>query len=241
MDRAVPSLFDIGYLKYYTRSVSVGVSQHTIDRIIILRREGRSLSEIAKEVGVGYGTAFRYCKGVKVLTRFRKIWLAKRGGSTLRKKLAEDKALSDARRVITSLSLKEKLIFLSALYWGEGSKEDFGLSNTDPELIRIFVAGLKEIFGVAIGDLSIGVRVYEDLDKERCLEFWSGLVGVPVERFVSVTVLKGRKHGKLPYGMCRIRVKKGGKMLKYLKAVRGVIGDFFVDCPCSSMDRAAAS
>ncbi len=203
------------------------ISKETIKRIKLLRQRGYSLPEIHKEVKVGYGSVFRYIQGVKILPEYKKVWFGKRGGSFKRMKLAENKAKDKADNTINSLSDKEKMIFLTALYWGEGSKGDFGLSNSDPDLIKVFVKGLKEVFNINSDRLRISIRIYKDLDKKKCLEFWSKITGVPVEKFVNVNILDGKKQGKLLYGMCRVRITKGADMLKYVKALKNrVVGLF---------------
>lgn len=140
-----------------------------------------------------------------------------------RKKYAQDQA----RKTITSLTKKEKIIFLSALYWGEGGKTDFNFINSDPNLIKVYIEGLQNVFGVTKDKLKVSIRIYEDLDKEKCLEYWSFVTGVPINKFVNVNILKGKKIGKLSYGMCRIRITKGGDMLKYIKAVYGRVSALF--------------
>lgn len=142
-------------------------------------------------------------------------------------KKAQFEARKKASRMVGSLTAKEKLIFLSALYWGEGSKRDFSLTNTDPELIKVFVEGLNGILGIKAEDFRVSIRIYEDLDKEKCLTFWSGITGVPVKKFVNVDILKGKKSGKLKYGMCRLRIRKGGNMLKYLIALKREVTRLF--------------
>ena len=196
------------------------ISKENILLIKDLRRKGYSLPEIKKEVDVGYGSIFRYVQGVKILPQYHKTWFGKRGGSIKRKILAQEKASQKAKKLITALSLKEKIIFFSAIYWGEGSKGDFGLSNSDPEMISILIIGLRELFSIATKDLRVSIRIYEDLNKDMCLKFWSKITGVKIEDFVSITILPGKKKGKLPHGMCRIRVLKGGNLLKYIKAIK---------------------
>ena len=204
------------------------LTPEVISTIHRLRRRGFSLNEIKQNVPAGYGTIFRYIKGVKIDPKYKRVWFGKRGGSRKRKKLAEIKASLKARKLITSLSYEEKAIFLSALYWAEGNKREFGFTNTDPDMIRIFVQGLEEIFDVPKDQIRVSIRTYEDLDKERCLDFWSKIVGIPKDRFVNVNILKGKKQGKLRYGMCRIRITKGANMLKYITAVRKRIGTLFL-------------
>jgi hypothetical protein len=153
------------------------------------------------------------------------VWAGKRGGSRKKKLKLQLEALNEAKRFLRSPSDRDKLLFLSALYWAEGSKNDFGLSNTDPDLIRVFVDGLRSVLGVSDDKLRISVRIYEDLDRERCLMYWSSIVGIPKENFINVNVLSGKKKGKLEYGMCRVRVLKGGDLLKKLKGINQAMAE----------------
>ena len=205
------------------------LSKKVIDKIILLRQRGYSISEIRKIVKVGQGTVFRYIQGVDILPQYNDIWLSKRWSSVKRMKIAENKAMEKVKKRIKTLSEIEKTIFLSALYWGEGNKKDFGLTNSDPDLIKVFILGLRNIFKITTDRLRLSIRIYKDLDKEKCLNFWSKITGVPVEKFVSVNVLEGKKQGKLSYGMCRIRVTKGGDLLKYINAVNKRIIELFVN------------
>lgn len=199
----------------------------TISRIKELRQKGWSLPEIQREVSVGYGTIHRYIVGVNILPEYESLWKSKRLSSVARKKKAENDASEKAKTALKSLSNKEKMLLLSALYWAEGSKRDFGLSNSDPNLIKVFIKGLTEIFGINKDDMRVSIRIFEDMDKQKCLAFWSEITGVHVEKFVNVNVLEGKKKGKLPYGMCRVRVIKGGDMLKYITALKNRVIELF--------------
>lgn len=198
--------------------------EEIIRKIRYLRRKGSSLPEISATLGVPKTTVFRYTKDVEILPQFRDILRSKRGGSKKRKQIKELQALEEAKQFM-HLSDREKLLLISALYWGEGTKKDFGLSNTDPNLIKIFVSGLRQVLGVTDDRLGISVRIYEDLDKDKCLTFWSAIVGIPKDRFVGVNILIGKKKGKLPYGMCRVRVKKGGDLLKKLAGINKIVSE----------------
>lgn len=202
------------------------IPKETIHKIKFLRQKGYSLPEIKKEVKASHGSVFRHIQGVKILPEYWKEWHGKQGGSIKRMKIRERLAEEKAEKTILSLSNKERMIFLTALYWGEGSKSDFNLMNTDADLISVFIQGLQKIFNISKDRLRISIRIYEDLDKRECLKYWSKITGVPVEKFVSVNILKGNKKGKLPYGMCRLRILKGGDMLKYIKALKNRIISF---------------
>ena len=196
------------------------IPKETIKKIILLRQRGYSLPEIKKEVKASHGSVFRHIQGVKILPKYWKEWHGKQGGSIKRMKRNEKLAEEKAKKAIFSLSNKEKMIFLSALYWGEGNKKDFNLINSDPDLVKVFINGLASLFDVKKDDLKISIRIFEDLDKSECLKFWSTITGVPVNKFVRVNILKGKKKGKLNHGMCRVRVKKGGDLLKYVLALK---------------------
>lgn len=197
------------------------LAPQTINKIYNLRSKGFSLNEIKAEIPlVGYGTIFRYIQGVQILPKYHKWWFGKRGGSRKRKKIAEYNAQKKANGVIRSLSSKERLILLCALYWAEGGKKDFNFTNTDPEMIKVFVSGLEKVLGIPRSSFRVSIRTYEDLDKQKCLAYWAKIVGIEPENIVHVDVLKGKKGGKLPYGMCRVRIIKGGNMLKYMAALK---------------------
>ena len=195
----------------------------TIQEIERLRKKGFSLPEISNTVKIPKTTVFRYTRGVNILPKYKKNWKIKRGGSRKRKLKGEKQALKEARGLINDLSYKEKILFLAALYWAEGGKKDFSISNTDPDLIRVFVKGLGDVFSIEKDRLRISIRLYEDLDKEECLSYWSDITGVPREKFVNINMLPGKKKGKLKYGMCRIRVSKGGDLLKKIKAINKMV------------------
>ncbi len=194
-----------------------------IEKIKLLRTQGYSLPEISDAVQIPKSTVFCYIKGVEILPEYIDQWMGKRGGSKKIKILKEQNALKEGKKLVGKLTNKEKMLFISALYWGEGSKGDFGLSNTDPRLIRLFVECLRGVFEIKNERLRVSVRIYEDLDREKCLLFWSEIVGIPKEEFVNVNVLSGKKKGKLEYGMCRVRVTKGADLLKKITGINKAV------------------
>ena len=217
------------------RKVTLG----EINKIKLLRSQGYSIIEIGNKLKRPKTTIFRYVQGVKILPKFFKNWAGKREGSRKRKVLKELEFLKEAKSLIRELSYREKFVFLSALYWGEGSKKDFGLSNTDPNLIKVFICCLKDVFKIDKSKLRVSIRIYEDLDINKCLNFWSKITGIRKEDFVNVNILAGKKKGKLDHGMCRVRIIKGGDLLKKIKSINKVITDLIV--PIAQLDRASHS
>lgn len=201
------------------------LTTNQISEIKKLRRMGFSLPEISSKLGIGRGTAFRHIKGVDILRKYKPIWLAKRKGSIKRKIEADRIATFKAKKEISTLNNKEKLILLSSLYWAEGAKKDFNLTNSDPLMIRVFVDGMRQIFNVDESRFKLNIRIYEDMDVKLCVRYWLKITNLSSDNISSVNILKGKKVGKLQYGLCRVRITKAGDMLKYMVAVRNRVSE----------------
>lgn len=196
------------------------ISREIVAHIISLRKVGYSINEIKREVSASKSTISRYVTGVDVPSPYKEALHAKRGWSTVRMQIAETEASRKAKELVPCLTRKELLLCVASLYWAEGAKRDFSFTNSDPSLIQVFVKGLQEVFSVPLSDIQVGIRTYEDLERETCKRFWASITGVLPEQIISVDVLQGRKKGKLKYGMCRIRIKRGGSLLKLMKSLR---------------------
>lgn len=194
------------------------ISNQEIKQIKKLREKGCSLPEIVKIVRRGNSTVFKYIQDVKILPQYYNVWKEKQGGSKQRMLNEWSKAKINAQNIISFLNNKEKKIIAACLYWGEGAKADFSLSNTDPGLIKTFVHCM-ESFGMNKNDLRVTIRIYSDLDKNKAIKYWAKIIGIPKKQILNINILHGKKSGKLKYGMCRIRITKGGPYLKLIKSI----------------------
>ncbi len=192
-------------------------------KIKAMRQHGHSLPEISNELRVSRTSVLRYMKGVEILPEYLSEWAGKRGGSKKKRLLKEAQALEEGKIFLGKLSKRDKMLFLSALYWAEGTKKDFNLPNTDPNLVRVFVDFMRDVFELKNDQFYINVRLYEDLDKEKCLAFWSEVVRIPKENLKGVNILPGKKKGKLEYGMCRVRIARGGDLLKKIMGLNKAV------------------
>lgn len=203
------------------------IDKQKIARIKFLRERGYSLPEIKRDVGVSQGSVFRHINGIRVLPQYKSIWFGKWKSSLKRKAQLEEEAKSKAKQLLRRLSNKDKILFLTALYWGEGNKKDFMFTNSDSDMIKIFLTSMRELYKVKESDIKISIRIYEDINKAECLKYWSQISGIPSSDFQGISILKGKKVGRLTYGMCRVRIKKGGNLLKYTQALRDRIINLF--------------
>lgn len=190
----------------------------TIRKIKFLRRRGYSIPEISKECRISRSTALRYTKNIKIIPKYLKRWEERRNASKIISERKWAIAKKNAEQLIKSLGRKNLILIGTMLYWAEGAKKDFSFSNTDPKMIRVFLFILRKFFDIKNDNMKISIRIFKDLNKKRCSNFWSKLVGFPKEK-ITFNILEGSKKGKLKYGMCRIRIKKGGLLLKKFSAI----------------------
>lgn len=205
------------------------LNSEVVQKITVLRQKGASLPEISQQLNIPKTTVYRYIKNVQIFPEFKVMWAAKRGGSMKRRLQFEAEAYQYAKELITELSNKEKLLFLTALYWAEGNKKDLILTNTDHNLIKVFMNFARDVLKVKKERFQISIRLYEDISKEESLLFWSKVTKIPVEKFLAVHTIPGKKKGKIKYGMCRVRITKGGDLLKRILAINKVVSELLTD------------
>lgn len=196
------------------------LTQETISQIRNLRSQGWSLPELKRKFQVGHGTVYRYIQDTKILPKYKQIWLSKRKSSTHRMLDEKQKAKINAKKYVFAINSKEKLLILSSLYWAEGHKKDFSFTNSDPQMIKLFIKYLRDTLETPKERIKLSIRIYEDMNVEVCKKFWLNNSGLDRSNLGTVNVLFGKKKGKLKHGMCRVRVRKGGSMLKYLTAIK---------------------
>lgn len=207
----------------------------TKNKIFELRKTGHSIPEISRIIGIPKSTALRYSRMVEILPEFLNRWLERRKPSRIISEKAWAIAHDKAKRLISTIDAKDRILVACALYWAEGNKKDLSFTNTDPVMVETFMQILRKDFNVSDGDFKVSIRIYEDLNQDNCINFWSLVTGLNLKERVSINILKGKKTGKLKYGMCRVRVKKSGLILKTIFAINKQVASII--CPHSSTDR----
>lgn len=214
-------------------------SREKLKRLEILRKKGHSIQEIMNILSMPKTTVWHHVQQIPLPGHILRVIQKKQKGSRNRSDLDWKEAYYEGCEYITGLNALSKMLIAVCLYWGEGTKKDFSLSNTDPDLIKVFVDCL-EVFGIPKERLSIHIRLYEDLDQQKAIAFWAKIIGIPKSQIKSVNILSGKKKGKLLYGMCRLRVMKAGYYLKLFRVMQKIIFEQ-ITRPRSSMDRAPHS
>jgi len=194
------------------------LTEKEIQTIISLRKRGHTLSEIRKSVPKGKSTISKYIQGVVPYKKFEAVLASKQNGSrTKRQAVADWKTASNfITNKLGIINERDFILMAGMLYWGEGSKTfDLAIINTDPALLRIFIKGLYAM-NVPKEYIKISLRLFGDLDETESIHFWLKELNLNRNQLVSINWLKGKKKGKLLYGMCRLRVKRGALYFKQL-------------------------
>jgi hypothetical protein len=217
----------------------MATAPRSVSLIKHLRRRGYSIPEISARTEVPKTTVQRYSRDVTIAPQCRARWLARRNASKIMSERAWRIADTHAERLVGAVTKRDMALIGASLYWAEGAKKDFTFTNTDARMVALFSSILRNAFGVPLHQFKVSLRIYEDLDRSVCLRYWSRITGVHLNPKTTVSVLRGRKVGKLPYGMCRVRVQKSGWLLKELFSI---INKVSAQCsPRSSMDRTVHS
>jgi len=185
---------------------------------IKLRKQGKSYQEIALALNVPKSTLSNWFSGTSwsgktkdYLSKLARDNASKRMTVISHKKRAELQTAYQKQRIIAKQQfkkfVKERLLIAGLMiYWGEGdSKLENGIirvANSDPLMIRLFYRFLKKYLPEVQAKAKIYLVLYKDLDEKSCQSTWSKKVGLPLERFIKSSFIKGRHPSRrLSYGI----------------------------------------
>jgi len=196
-----------------------------------LRKQGLSVPEIARTVGVARSSAWLWVRDLPVpeasLDRWRneEYWARERPRRAM---LRAQQKLSAARE-IGRLTERELLIAGVVAYWCEGSKdkhyerrETVVFINSDPRLIALFLTFLDSL-GVARSRLSFRLQIHETADVKAALTFWSDVVQVPPSQFRKTTLKRHnpktnrRNTAEAYHGCLTIRVAGSAELYRRIE------------------------
>ena len=201
-----------------------------------LRRGGRSIGSIARELGVSKGSVSAWCEDIHLTEaqkeNIRRLRIAAgHKGRLLGAEMNRQKRLTQisdyekaGKAEIKYLSRRDMLILGLGLYWGEGVKarsSGTAMINSDPNIILFTMSWFKVCLGVRKKDFVpyIFISEHHRSRARKVLRYWSSLLGLPRSQFGKMVFLKGRpkkiyENHNSYYGICALRVRKGTS-LKY--------------------------
>jgi len=155
------------------------------------RYAGRSIKEIARHLHVSRSSVSLWVRDI-ALSDEQHAALQARNGLHERQRLANAAMSAKARirRVAAQddgrrrAKQADKLYVIGCmLYWAEGSRNRNKLvfTNSDPEMLRVFVNFLRCAFGVPDGRIRLTCNLFADhAERQRQIEdFWLEVAGLP--------------------------------------------------------------
>jgi transposase-like protein len=206
--------------------------------------EGLSVGEIARRLEISRGTSSVWLRDIE-LTKEQKIRLAERGngqsdgqrcGSQIVKEQARVKReeyQKMGREMVTRFASDDYETFC-ALYWAEGTKSrtSVAMTNTDLDMLKVFVGGLRKYFGCRDADFTVRVMAHlnSGLTVEQIHNYWLKSLGLPTECLRKFTLkskyypVQNKKYKRHVYGGCSVRVNSVEIVQKIYGSIQEIFG-----------------
>ena len=123
------------------------------------------------------------------------------------------------------------------LWWTEGTKSyrdkrwknvwiyNIDVTNTNPEIIKIFLDFLRKDIGITEPRLKLQLQIHEGDDQKALETYWSDITKIPKERFTKTIVRPvGNKVGKSK-GTCKVRYSDKNSYLKLPVLLNNILAD----------------
>ncbi len=176
------------------------------EQAIELRKAGNSYKEIREKLKIPNGTLSSWFSGedwskeireklttaAQIESTIRIVELDKVRGENLKRVYEE--AREEALHELETLKYNPLFIAGVMLYWGEGDKLTRGqvkLSNSDPELIRLYTEFLRKVCRIPEAKIKASLLIYPDIEEQSNLRFWSFAAGIPASRFSKSVLIQG--------------------------------------------------
>jgi len=90
-------------------------------------------------------------------------------------------------KIKCNLSNRQQKLKLAGvmIYWGEGTKSgnSVTLSNSDPDMIKIFLKFLRGVCGISNKRLRVVLHYYQYQKEDELIKYWAKATKIPVVQF----------------------------------------------------------
>lgn len=199
-----------------------------------MRRYGTSLAEIATHLHVSKSTVSTWCRDIPLSLVATERIVSRAHKSSTKGILAYTESLRQMRemRMTEDAELgqrrvgefsKRDLYFIGlGLYWGEGYKrgnQEFGFTNSDPEMIKLYIQWLRVSFGISHDSLILRVSINKIHSSrvDYVETFWSKVTNVPRLQFTRISLIQSASKKEYTnysdyFGTLRIKVRRGAHL-----------------------------
>jgi hypothetical protein len=93
-------------------------------------------------------------------------------------------------------------------------------SNSDPHLIRLFIAWARRYLSVGADGFTVRLHLHDGQDEDERREFWMSVTGLPIECFPKSFIKpegSGHRKNVLYNGTALVRVRRSSELLHRVK------------------------
>lgn len=217
-----------------------------------LRVQGRSYNEISSLLKVPKSTLSTWFSDLDIPEEAKQRLADRVAKTSLRGLIARNKnqtQLAEARskkhkgdgeELLGTMNKRDLLVMGTSLYWAEGYKRPIvrkgrtitshrvSLTNSDPDLVCMFIRFLKEVCEVSEEKIKIWIRVFEHQDEAYILNFWQRKCKIPHSNFkktlqvVSISSQRKKPFNSLPLGVAQVSVSDTSLYHKIMGLISGM-------------------
>jgi hypothetical protein len=188
------------------------------------RLEGESIKVIARRLGVAPSSVSLWVRDIRLTEEQRQrlqrrntafngqcVSAERRAANARLRRRREQEAGRTAARQLHPLHIAGAMLF-----WAEGSRarNRVVFTNSDPEMVRFFVAFLRLCYRVPDSRFAVTCNLFADhaARQQEIEHFWLETLALPQSCLRKSTVNTYSKHSQkkrrnaLPYGTCRVAV-----------------------------------
>ena len=204
------------------------------EEAIILRKRGKSYSEIKKILLVSKSTLSRWLKGIQLTAEnINRLKGKQRTAYFSSKKRAENRIKHHEsireEAGIESKQLINDSFFVAGLmlYWSEGSKSlgSVQFCNSDPQMIRIMLAWFKKYCKIQMNKFKAGLILNSLHSVKECEKYWQRITSLPKTQFhrsyIKKSLYKGKKNSSYQ-GTCKILIHSRDLLSKIIGWKEGI-------------------
>jgi len=174
------------------------MKQKTAEKLeaIGLRKQGTSVPEIANKLNVAKSSVSVWVRNIPLSPTAEKRLLKKISAGQLAGGKSRHNAVIVREAEYLQLALEKikkinstkehRLSYCALIYWCEGAKSancvDF--TNSDPQLISLFLRLFRSCFIVSESKFRVSLHVHSYHNIDTQIHFWSDVTGVPKQQFI---------------------------------------------------------
>ncbi len=210
-------------------------------KALLLRKRGMSYGEILNKVHVSKSSLSLWLKDIPLteeqtgrLKDIHKKAVEKyRQTMKLKRQARLNMYYEEQKKKWLPLSEKELFIAGLFLYWGEGNKSSrntVGINNTDPSMVKFALYWMTKSLGVSREKIRVHIHLYQDMNINTELKFWSDELGLNTSQFIKPYIKKSKKSDidqkGFGHGTCGVNAHNTVLKENILMALKAISDNF---------------